>query len=308
MRLGLLTSGGDAPGMNAAIWAAARATRARGGTLIGIRHGWQGLIDRDALPVDPDAAALHQRRGGTWLGTTRLPGFPDRVGEIQAAIAALGLDGLIVIGGGGSLAAAGLLARRGLAVAGIPGTIDNDVAGTEASIGFDTALGTALAMADRLRDTAEALPRLFALETLGGSTGYLAEAVARLTGADQLLAPEAPVDAEAVAAALRPVLDRRGHALIVASEGYPDGVAVMEHISALCGTRLRLTRLGHAQRGGDASPRDRARAIASAEAAVALLAGGDGGLVALRGGRIAIDALPAAPTLPAFPSGWRGLL
>lgn len=307
MTLGVLTSGGDAPGMNAAIWAAARIAAAQGETLLGIRRGWAGLLDGDVVPVDADAASLQARRGGTWLGTARLAGFPSHLEAVVASVRGLGLDGLLVLGGGGSLSAAGLLSGRGIAVAGVAATIDNDVAETELTIGFDTALQTAVAMADRLRDTAEAMPRLFAIETLGGDTSYLAEAVARVTGAELLLAREVPVDIETAATALRATLERRGHALMVASESYPDGTAVMERISQLCGMRLRLTRLGHAQRGGDASPRDRALAIASAEAAIVLLARRKSGLVAVRGGRITTEPLPTKPTLPPFPAGWRGL-
>jgi 6-phosphofructokinase 1 len=308
LTLGVLTSGGDAPGMNAAIWAAARLAAVEGETLLGIRRGWAGLLEGDAVPVDPDVADRFARRGGTWLGTARLADFPSHLERVVASVRGLGLDGLFVLGGGGSLSAAGLLSRQGIAVAGVAATIDNDVAETELTIGFDTALQTAVAMADRLRDTAEAMPRLFALETLGGDTSYLAEAVARISGADLLLAREVPVDPEVAATALRAVLERRGHALMVASESYPDGAGVMAAISQLCGMRLRLTRLGHAQRGGDASPRDRALAIASAEAAVTLLGRREGGLVAVRGGRIVIDDLPTKPTLPPFPAGWRGLV
>jgi len=310
MRLGILTSGGDAPGMNAAVWGASAEAAGAGARMIAITGGLPGLLAGAAREISPEDAARAARHGGSRLGTGRLPDFDANRTALAVAAGDLGLDGLIILGGDGSLRAAAALAGAGLAVVAIPATIDNDIAATRRTLGFATALETGLMMADRLRDTAEALPRLFSLETLGGPTGYLAEATARLTRADLLLVPEATGEPEDDARRLRATIAERGHALIVASEGVPGLEARLGALAGAAGTRLRHTRLGHAQRGGAPVAADRALALASAETAVAALCGGRGGVVALDdGGRTQLLAFEGLDSgRPPFPAGWRGLL
>ena len=167
----------------------------------------------------------------------------------------------------------------------IPATIDNDVADSDSSLGFDTALDTAVVLGDGIRDSAESLPRLFALETLGGSTGFLAQAVALALGADALLVPEQPLEEAKIIKDLQAAMQTHRYALVVASEGYPDVSGVVERLSAALKTRSRFTRLGHAQRGGRPSGRDRLLARAFAEVAVAGLARGESGRALWQDGR-----------------------
>ena len=271
--MGVLTSGGDAPGMNAGIWALCRSAEREGWRVAGIRDGFQGLLRRDVRPLDSESTLTWSRTGGTRLGTSRLADFPSHAGEIAAAVRELGLDSLVVMGGNGSLAACGLLADT-VDVVGIPATIDNDVADSEESIGFDTACNTGLMLLDGIRDTAEAMPRLFVLQTLGGDTGFLAQAVARSGAADELLVPETPVDEQAVTDRIAAVLGRRRYAVIVASEGFRDLVGFMDRLAARVDTRYRLSQVGHAQRGGRPTARDRHLARELSEAAVGALAHG----------------------------------
>ena len=304
--MGVVTSGGDAPGMNAAVWRLALACEARGWEAVAVRFGYAGLLEGRIEPLESARAARLARRGGTWLGTARVPDLHERLDALASATG--GLDGLVVLGGGGSLAAARALAAR-LPVVGIPATIDNDVAGTDLSLGFATAVAHGLDAADRLRDTAEALPRLFTLETLGGPTGHLASAVGRLAGATAVLIPEVATREDAVAEAVRATLEAGEPALVVASEGVPELGAVLERLSASVGMRLRDVRLGHAQRGGAPCPRDRALAAALAEVAAEGLAERRGGLAALRSGAPAL--VPFPDRLDADPPdarSWRGLL
>ncbi len=300
-RLAVLTSGGDAPGMNAAIWAVTAAARQRGWDVLGVREGYIGLVAGDAVPVDEPEALRFARYGGTWLGTGRLPDFADRVPDVVDALRRIGADTVVVIGGGGSLAGAALLVRAGVMVAGIPATIDNDVAGSEYALGHDTALNTGVMMADRIRDTAEALPRLFALETLGGDTGFIAQSLALMCGADVLLVPERPVDLDQAAEQARAGVAARRYALIVASEGVPDLDRRLAELAGRLGTRLRFSRLGHAQRGGTPTARDRVMARAFAAAAVDALAEGQSGWTALREGRVTVLPLPPPAAVRPLP-------
>jgi len=289
--LAILTSGGDAPGMNMAIWAACAEAERHGRRVLGVRDGFTGLLARRAEPLTVEDTLRWARRGGTALGTARVPDLPSRRDEARASLHHLGVGGLIVVGGNGSLAAAEMLADDAGTVVGVPATIDNDVRGSPASIGFDSALEAGVRLADGIRDTGEALPRLFSLETLGGDTGHLAEAIGRAVCADVVLRPEAPLATEAIVDAVRPVLAAGRAALIVASEGYPDLNAQLARVSAAVGVRLRDSRVGHAQRGGAPSPRDRLLARDLGEEAVRAALEGDacrvvpahdGGVVRLR--------------------------
>lgn len=300
-RLAVLTSGGDAPGMNAAVWAVTLAAGRRGWDVLGVRDGYVGLLAGEAAPIDEAEALRFARYGGTWLGTGRLPDLPDRVPELVASARGIGADAVVVIGGGGSLEGAALLAGAGLPVAGIPATIDNDVAGSDYALGHDTALNTGVALVDRIRDTAEALPRLFALETLGGDTGFIAQSLALMTGADVLLVPERPVDPDRVMEQTRAGIAARRYALIIASEGVPGLEALLDALSDRLGTRLRFSRLGHAQRGGIPTARDRVMARAFATAAVDAVADGQSGWTVLRDGRVAMRPLPPPTAVRPLP-------
>ncbi|MEM0908268.1 MAG: 6-phosphofructokinase [Pseudomonadota bacterium] len=311
MRVGIVTSGGDSPGMNAAIWQLERAARDHGFDAIGVRAGYQGLHEGNARPIDPVIAGQFARRGGTWLGTSRFPDLPARVDGLCRAMASLELSALVVLGGNGSLSGAALLAQRApIPIVGIPATIDNDVGLTDLSLGFDTAVAYGLDAADRLRDTADALPRLCAIETLGGPSGHLANAVGRLSGAAAILIPEERPDIDAAIDTVGAALREGTHALVVAGEGVANINDVLGEIADGVATRLRLVRLGHAQRGGAPSPRDRAVAIASATEAIAAVGRGQSGIVAIAQGAVTRKAFAdhrdaAAPTPSTV---WRGLL
>lgn len=308
MKLAVLCSGGDAPGMNAAVWRLASGAEALGWEVIAFRRGYAGLLSGDVEPWSSALAARHARYGGAWLQVARVPDLARRLGQ---AVSALGdVDALAVIGGDGSLAGAAAIGHEwGRPVAGLPATIDNDIAATDLSIGHDTAIAFGVDAADRQRDSAESLPRLFCLETLGGPTGHLAATIGRLAGAQAILIPEAPMALDAVVDAVAPAVDSGEPSLIVASEGYPDLHAFLDRICGQLGLRLRLTSLGHAQRGGAPTPRDRALAAAFAERAISGIADGASGLTTLRNGAVRLASFDALgdrcdPDL----GGWRGLL
>ncbi|MER3483635.1 MAG: phosphofructokinase, partial [Meiothermus sp.] len=246
-KLAILTSGGDSPGMNMAVWAATNAARERGWGVLGVREGFTGLLRGDFLELSPAQALRQARLGGTFLGTAREPDFANKIPAALTQLQQAALTHLLVLGGNGSLAGAAKLAESGFTVAGIPCTIDNDVNGSDESIGFDTALNTALPLFDGLRDTAEALPRWFSLETLGGDTGFLAQAVAEASGADLLLVPETPMEFGQIERTMRETLEVQRFAIVVASEGYPELMPTLERLEQALGLRLRHTRIGHAQ-------------------------------------------------------------
>jgi len=308
MKIAVLCSGGDAAGMNAAVWRLNVLAAARGWQSFGIPRGFAGLMAAKAEPLQVEHTARMARYGGTWLGVARVANFRD---QLDSAVSGLAhFDALAVIGGNGSLAGAQALAERsGKPVVGLPATIDNDVAATDLSIGHDTAIAFGLEMTDRQRDTAEALPRLFCLETLGGPTGHLAAAIGRLAGADVILIPEAPLARSAVVGAVRPGIEAGCPTLIVASEGYPDLHGFLETISSEVGKRLRLSVLGHAQRGGVPTPRDRALAAAMAQTAIEAMANGRSGIAAVTAGSPHLVAFSqSGDAAPPDLAAWRGLL
>ena len=271
MALGILTSGGDAPGMNAAILQAWLTCQARGIPVLGIRQGFRGLLEGEPSELREGELLLHGRLGGTMLGTSRLPSFAEHVEGLVTACGRHGLDRLLVVGGHGSMRATALLAGRGIAVVAIPGTIDGDIPGCDETIGFDSALAFGAAALDGARATAEAMPRVFGVETLGGTTGYLASAVAVAGFADLALVPEHPVATSLIEARLRERLCQVGYALVIGGEGYTRLHETLERCAEQAGSELRYTKLGHAQRGATPSGHDRclARTLA-AEAVLAL--------------------------------------
>lgn len=294
-RFAVLTSGGDAPGMNTAIWAFSRQAAEHSYHPLGVRRGFQGLLEGDIIEVGERESLRWARLGGTWLGSSRLNDFPERVDELVAELRTRQIAGLLVLGGNGSLAGAALLAHRGIDIVGLPASIDNDVNGSDDSIGFDTAVNTALRLLDGIRDTAESIPRFFALETLGGDTGFLAHAVAEAGGADAVLLPEHPVSEAVLLDSLHHAIASHGYALLVASEGYPGLEQVLQRISEALGTRLRLSRVGHAQRGGTPSAHDRRLASRLVRVGVEALTRGASGALLVRQGDVQLVPFEQRP-------------
>lgn len=262
MTLALLTSGGDAPGMNMALWTLTQAASREGWQVVGVREGFMGLLTHNLEPLTPEQTLTWARYGGTKLGTSRLQDLPTHLDTLTQKLTHHNITALAILGGNGSMAAANLLHQHtDVTCVSLPATIDNDIFDSDESIGFDTALNTGVRLLDGIRDTAEAMPRLFALETLGGNTGFLAHAVAEAGAADAVLVPEyIPDDADIIAALTRG-MDAKRYAVIVASEGYPELEKTLERVSVSLETRYRLSRAGHAQRGGQPSARDRTLAF-----------------------------------------------
>jgi|YNPNPStandDraft_1061719.scaffolds.fasta_scaffold00115_28 6-phosphofructokinase 1 len=293
--IGVLTSGGDSPGMNACVVAIARAAEMKGIGARGIIGGFRGLVEGNSIPIAGEIAGLG-RRGGTFLGTSRgSDELKDRLRTMGPdALKCCGIDALVVLGGEGSLAGAALLASVGAPVVGVPCTIDNDVFGTDATIGFDTAVNKAVMLANDIVDTAEALPgRLFVLETCGGTTGHIAIATAYAVGADAVCVPEVPFSVEAASAHIKNRMDEGAtHGLVVLCEmqGTWD---ISERMSQLTGRRTRVTALGHSQRGGNPSFRDRLLARELGRAAVERLLDGENGIMVGLSG-VTISKVPLA--------------
>ena len=273
LRIGVLTSGGDAPRMNAVVAGACERVEALGGELLGVRDGFLGLAERRAGRVSMDEALRHAGESGTWLRTSRWPGLREAAGRraCQTAAGALGLDGLLVTGGGGSAQGARAVALA-TPVAFVPSTIDADVAGSESAIGVDSAVAYAVRVIAELRVTGRSLPgRAFVVQTLGAPHGHLATAVAAAAGIDDVLVPERPHDLQAVAARLR-ARAADGEAIVVMSEALGDAVSTAATLAGHAGVRVHPTILGHAQRGATPSPLDLAAGRASGAAAVDALA------------------------------------
>lgn len=274
-KLAVLTSGGDAPGMNAAVRAVVRTGIYYGLKVYGIERGFAGLINGEPMRrMELGSVADIVHRGGTVLLTARAPEFKDPAVQDHAArrLLAAGVDGLVVIGGDGSFRGAVALAERGLKVAGVPGTIDNDIPGTETTIGFDTAVNTAVDAINRLRDTATSHERIFVIEVMGRETGYIALAAGLAGGAESILIPEVDMDLEEVCRRLMRGIQRgKLHSIIVVAEGAAGAYRVAEEIRNRTGLDTRVTVLGHLQRGGSPSAADRVLASRLGAAAVELL-------------------------------------
>jgi len=290
--IGILTSGGDAPGMNAAIRAAVRAASARGIATIAYRHGFCGLLTNDSELLDDRAVGNILQRGGTILGTSRCDEFREPAGRARAAqvLRDAGVDGLVVIGGDGSFRGAlALQQEHGIPVVGIPATIDNDVAGTDDTIGFDTAVNTAVLAIDQVRDTSESTGMMFFVEVMGRQSGLLALATAVAAGASGVLIPEARNELPQLIERLRRSFELGKHShIIVVAEGEEAGgaFAVAGRIGNELAHPYRVVVLGHVQRGGRPTAHD--RLIASemgAHAAVALAEGRSGVMIARRDAR-----------------------
>lgn len=298
-RIAVLTSGGDAPGMNAAIRSVVRTGLDKGWEVLGIQHGYAGLLAGEFVPMQARDVSGIIQRGGTILGSARCPEFRTLAGQ-QKGLASLrehGVDGLVVIGGNGSQSGAYALYQLGFPVVGVASTIDNDLYGSEITIGVDTALNIALEAIDRLKVTAESHRRAFLVEVMGRNSGYLALMAGIAGGAEAVVIPELEVDPEDVASELRSAYVRgKAHALVVVAEGSPynaDGlVRYFKENQERLGFELRATILGHVQRGGAPGAFDRLLATRLAAAATACLARGETAvLVGLRKGEITTTPL-----------------
>lgn len=285
-RIGVLTSGGDAPGMNAAVRAVVRTAVNRGIECIGIRRGWNGLINHDFVPMDSNSVSHIIDKGGTMLYTARSEAFmtPEGREKAIATCKLLGLDGIVAIGGDGTfrgaLALSCQVAQQGetLQVVGVPATIDNDVGCSNYTIGFDTACNTAIECVDKLRDTMQSHERCSVVEVMGRRAGYLALYVGISVGATAVLIPERPVDfdRDVVEKIRQARLSGTTHYMVVVAEGAGSAVDIGKRIHEELGIDPRVTVLGHIQRGGSPTARDRETASRMGYEAVQSLAEGRG--------------------------------
>ncbi len=300
-RIGVFTSGGDAPGMNACIRAAVRRALAEGLEVIGIRRGYGGLIDGDFVEMDRQSVSNILQKGGTILKSARSDDFITGAGRAKAAeqVRAAGIDALVAIGGDGTLQGATLLMdEHSVPTVGCPGTIDNDLYGTDETIGFDTALNTALENLDRIRDTADAHGRLFLVEVMGRDTGFIALACGIGGGAELVVVPEMLTDIAAVKERVLSVMTSQARSsIVVVAEGGELGGAhrlaeALREDPAFDEIDLRVTVLGHVQRGGSPTARDRVLASRLGSAAVeALIEGHTGVMVGLVNGDIKLTPM-----------------
>lgn len=277
-RIGVLTSGGDAPGMNAALRSVVRSAMYRGIECIGIRRGYNGLISGDIVRLDAKSVSHILNRGGTILYTARSDEFRTVEGQKKAAATCklLGLDGIIGIGGDGTFRGLVELSKQGVSVAGIPATIDNDIVCTDYTIGYDTAANTAVEAIDRLRDTMQSHERCSVVEVMGRNAGHLALYVGLAVGATAVLMPERGYNFEKdVMEKIRQSrLNGNTHFMIVVAEGVGSAVEIGKQIHDSLGLDPRVTILGHIQRGGTPSARDRVMATRMGYHAVEVLADG----------------------------------
>lgn len=277
-RIGVLTSGGDAPGMNALIRSVVRSASANDISVLGIRRGYSGLINGDIIEMGARSVDGIIRKGGTMLYTARCKEMMTEEGLQKAADTCkyLGIDGLICCGGDGTFRGAQALSRKGVPCIGVPGTIDNDIVCTDYTIGFDTAANTAVECMDKLRDTMQSHERCSVVEVMGRRSGYLALYVGVAIGATAVLVPERPYDFEKhVAEKIRRArISGKTNFMIVVAEGAASGIAVGEQIKKELGLDPRVTILGHIQRGGSPTAKDRVTATRMGYEAVQLLAEG----------------------------------
>ncbi|MBQ9977990.1 MAG: 6-phosphofructokinase [Clostridia bacterium] len=281
--IGVLTSGGDAPGMNAAVRAVVRTAIAMGMNVKGIRRGYSGLIDEDIIDLDARSVSDIIHRGGTMLYTARCLEFKTQEG-IDKGIKTCkkhGIEGIVVIGGDGSFRGARDLSLNGIPCVGIPGTIDNDISCSEYTLGFDTAMNTVIEMVDRLRDTSQSHERCTVVEVMGRKAGYLALETGIAVGATSILVPEVEFDLQ------KDVIDKintikqsgKKHFIVIVAEGVGGTEKIAKAIQDGTGIDTRATILGHVQRGGNASARDRIMASMMGYKAVSLLNEGIGNRV-----------------------------
>jgi 6-phosphofructokinase 1 len=281
--IGIVTPGGDAPGMNAAIRAVTRIAHSKGRQIIGFERGWDGLLTNTFKKLTPRSVGGIIQLGGTMLHTLRCPGFEKEEGVERAAetLSLNNVDGLVVIGGDGSFRGALDLSRESeTLMVGIPATIDNDVYGTEETVGFDTAVNTGVIEIDKIRDTALSHERLFIVEVMGRKRGFLALEVGISVGAEVILVPEQECKMEQIIEVLKENKRKGKRAgIIVAAEGIGDTSVLAKNLQKRTGSEVRLTILGYAQRGGSPTARSRLLASLFAEKAVELLCQDQGNTV-----------------------------
>ena len=277
-RIGVLTSGGDAPGMNACVRAVVRTAMYHGVECYGIRRGYNGLISGDIIKLDERSVAHTINRGGTILYTARSKEFMTEEGQKKAVSTCkfLGLDGIVAIGGDGTFRGARALSSHGINVIGIPATIDNDICCTNYSIGFDTAANTAISCIDKLRDTMQSHERCSVVEVMGRNAGYLAMYVGLAVGATAVLVPEEKIDFEhdVIEKIRQARFNGFTHYMIVVAEGAGSASDIAAKIKAAIDLDPRVTVLGHIQRGGAPTGRDRVNATKMGYLAVELLLAG----------------------------------
>ena len=277
-RIGVLTSGGDAPGMNAAIRSVVRSALYRGMECIGIRRGWNGLIHGDIVKMDADSVNHIISSGGTILYTARSEEFMTEEGQKKAVNTCklLGLEGIVAIGGDGTFRGAHALSKYGISVVGVPATIDNDIACTDYTLGYDTASNTAVEAIDKLRDTMQSHERCSVVEVMGRNAGHLALYVGLAVGATAVLVPEKPLDFERDVIEKIRIARLRGktHYMIVVAEGVCSAMEIGQKLHDTIALDPRVTVLGHIQRGGTPSARDRVMATRMGYHAVEVLAAG----------------------------------
>jgi 6-phosphofructokinase 1 len=281
-RIGILTSGGDAPGMNACIRAAVRTAMANNVGILGIRRGYAGLIEGDILVLDRKSIANIIHRGGTMLETSRCPEFMTLEGRAKAikVLEETGIDGLVLMGGDGTFHGGTLLANEcNVSINGVPTTIDNDVYGTDYTVGFDTAVNTALEAIDRIRDTAMSHERLFFVEVMGHHTGFIALESGIAGGAEEIIIPEAD-NTDELWTRLRESFEHgKKSAIVVVAEGDQPGhtFTIAQEAKDRLRIESRVCILGHVQRGGSPTARDRVLASNLGSAAVSALLKGKSG-------------------------------
>lgn len=296
--IGVLTSGGDAPGMNAAIRAVVRTAIYNGLKVIGISRGFAGLICGEFCEMDAGSVSDIIHRGGTILLTARSEEFMTPQGQQKAAeeLQQAGIEGLVVIGGDGSFRGALRLAKHGIKVIGVPGTIDNDIPGTDYTIGFDTCINTVVEAINKIRDTATSHERVFIVEVMGRHSGLIALTAGIAGGAESILIPEVEFNLEAVADKIeRGRLRGKLHSIIVVAEGVGSAIDIGKAIEARLHLETRVTILGHIQRGGTPSAFDRLLgSLLGARAVELLVAGKDSRMVGLQGGQVVDHDLVSA--------------
>jgi 6-phosphofructokinase 1 len=294
--VGVLTSGGDAPGMNAAIRAVVRTALANNMDVLGVIHGFEGLINGEFKNMGARDVGGILQRGGTVLLTSRSRRFMEPAGQRDAIrkMNEAGMDALIVIGGEGSMQGAHAISQKGVKVIGIPASIDNDIWGTNIAIGTDTAMNTIMDAVDKLRDTASSHQRAFLIETMGRNSGYLAVMAGIVCGAEMVLIPEAPVTVDEVARAVEEAYQRgKTHAILINAEG--SGIRTTELAQKIdemdVGFKTRMTILGHIQRGGSPTAYDRLLASRMGVKSIEALVDGTHGVMTGLKGR-GIDFIP----------------
>ena len=285
-RIGILTSGGDAPGMNACIRAAVRAAAAADVEVLGVRRGYNGLIRNEMAMLDRKSVANIIQRGGTILETSRCPEFRTPEGRARAVkvLEETGITGLLLLGGDGTFRGGTLLAKEcDVSIVGVPTTIDNDVYGTDYTVGFDTAINTALEAIDRIRDTALSHERLFFVEVMGHHTGFIALESGIAGGAEELIIPEASLSSEELCTKLNEAFTAgKRSAIVVVAEAEQPGYSfqIAQEVKKRVNLESRVCILGHVQRGGSPTARDRVLASSLGAAAVdAFLSGKNGYMV-----------------------------